>query len=511
MVLSVIMKPNQAPIVFAILCLLFSACGCSGGNESIDSNSPSTPRAGKSSYQENAVGLPKSTEPGVYKREGSSKKYSSPQGPGPAPRVVENNPNSALNFHGRLGLGRKHTCIVFNSKVFCFGKPGQMRLGLDMTPATATAQPKKGPMLPINEGLFGNNAFISVTAARDHSCAITTTNFLKCWGQRYSPIGPTGSPTWATGIPATGGWEFHSLINTKADYACWIFTSPSNFGELHCYDRHLPYGSKVSSTPIGKLILQGVLDGASIEFAAGGHFHMCAIRADTNNHRLGCWGWNEFGELGNGTFDRSAVPVAPKGLEDTEFSVVAIGGFHESVRGKIQKSAHTCAITRKDGKMYCWGRNSKGQLFRRSSKLTLLGKSNDNINVPMLVNVPGVSRWKWVSAGAKSTYAIADNNKLYAVGSNSFGQLGTGDTTDVNGVTPKPMLATDKNGNVVSEWDHVEAGDFHVCAIRHQNGSKLPMEVYCAGKNEAGQADRTQRKNLVDTNVKRLKLVSIDQ
>lgn len=78
---------------------------------------------------------------------------------------------------------------------------------------------------------------------------------------------------------------------------------------------------------------------------SAGASHVCAI---TILNQLHCWGSNLLGELGNGTLENSSVPVSVTGLYDQI----------KSVRGGW---SHTCALTI-NGDVKCWGNNSRGQL-----------------------------------------------------------------------------------------------------------------------------------------------------
>ena len=60
-----------------------------------------------------------------------------------------------------------------------------------------------------------------------------------------------------------------------------------------------------------------------------------------------CWGYNNYGELGNGTITDSLVPVAVSGV--TPATAITAGGFH------------SCALL-SGGTVKCWGYNSYGQL-----------------------------------------------------------------------------------------------------------------------------------------------------
>jgi alpha-tubulin suppressor-like RCC1 family protein len=83
--------------------------------------------------------------------------------------------------------------------------------------------------------------------------------------------------------------------------------------------------------------------GAGSDMIVAGAHHTCGLL----DGGVWCWGWNNSGQLGDGTNNSSSVPVQVVGMES---GVTTIGaGLH-----------HACAV--KDGEAWCWGRNNKRQL-----------------------------------------------------------------------------------------------------------------------------------------------------
>lgn len=139
---------------------------------------------------------------------------------------------------------------------------------------------------------------------------------------------------------------------------------------------------------------------ASLSFtqvSAGGS-HTCGVNS---GGQLYCWGWNGWGQLGDGTTQSHANPTLVAG--GLLFRQVSVGDYH------------TCALTT-GNRPYCWGYNGYRALGD--------GTTIENRLTP--VPVAGSRAFRQISAGTYRTCALTTSttNKIYCWGT---GFLGNGD------------------------------------------------------------------------------------
>ena len=81
-----------------------------------------------------------------------------------------------------------------------------------------------------------------------------------------------------------------------------------------------------------------------------------------------CWGWNFYGQLGEGSTANRNHPVEVDGLDGKVTAVTGGGG-------------HTCAIL-EVGDVYCWGFNESGQLGNQATVDSSLPVKVIGISIP---------------------------------------------------------------------------------------------------------------------------------
>lgn len=147
--------------------------------------------------------------------------------------------------------------------------------------------------------------------------------------------------------------------------------------------------------------------------------------------------------------------------------------FHE---GNIScGSYHTCALS-SENIAFCWGRDDYGQLGTckgadSSVPNQICGLSSDKSE--RIVLAP---QFKQISAGHQHTCAVAVDGSGWCWGSDTNGQLGTGEKVGVHRSSLIPL----------GIWRQISAGGQHSCGIQHDGSA------WCWGSDEYGQLGSLQ-------------------
>jgi cysteine-rich repeat protein len=157
-----------------------------------------------------------------------------------------------------VSVGGLHVCAVVDGAVSCWGDNEAGKLGI----AEATAQSDT----PASAVQVEGETFVSVSAGLDHTCALTQSGNVYCWGSNAS--GQLGNGD-STELPET---EEPTLID---------------FGE----------------------------EGLGASEIASGSFHTCAL---LTNGRVRCWGEGSEGQLGQGSTDSLGDTEAVAAIADVQ-------------------------------------------------------------------------------------------------------------------------------------------------------------------------------------------------
>ena len=216
-------------------------------------------------------------------------------------------------------------------------------------------------------------------------------------------------------------------------------------------------GVLISTTALsGCVTTSEDFSGMKVKSLTAGYSFTCAITLEDN---VSCWGWNEWGQLGNGEIstypdDSFPTPADTESLGEGRTAVeISSGGWH------------TCVIL-DDGSVSCWGWDSDGQLGDGEFKSGGEGVGRDVLPSPTSTDSLGEGRTAVaIDSGPRSTCVILDDGSIACWGD------GYGDSP--------AKLSLDMGQNATAT--HISLGSSHGCAIL-DDGS-----VRCWGENEHGQ------------------------
>ncbi|ETR68383.1 MAG: hypothetical protein OMM_10587, partial [Candidatus Magnetoglobus multicellularis str. Araruama] len=179
-----------------------------------------------------------------------------------------------------------------------------------------------------------------------------------------------------------------------------------------------------------------------IELATG-YDHNLALK---NDGTVWAWGLNDYGQLGDGTTTNRTSPVQISGLSNV--IQLAAGKYHS-------------LALKNDGTVWTWGYNSNGQLGDGTTT-----NRNSPIQLSGLINVTALE------GGCYFSLALKNDGTVWGLGTNDYGQLGDGTTTSRN----TPVQVSGLN-NVIA----LSGGDKSACALKSDG------TVWAWGINTYGQ------------------------
>ncbi len=285
----------------------------------------------------------------------------------------------------------------------------------------------------------------SVAAGSGHTCAVLLDGRVQCWGgNSQGELGNgtySGFPTFGMPTPVSvSGISTAIAVAAGGQYTCALLSN----GTVECWGYN-GYGQLGNGTVGGNSSLPVAVSGVStaIAVAAGGWGHSCALLW---NGTVQCWGKNIYGELGDGTTTDSPVPVFVNGISAAK---AITSGWD-----------HTCALM-SNGTVQCWGANGNGQLGNGTT---------DGSSTPVAVS--GIFSAVAIEAGGQHTCAVLSDGTVRCWGGGFLGQLGTGATAD-------SLVPVGVSG--ISTAVSVAADFYHTCAVLSDS------TVRCWGWNGSGQ------------------------
>jgi len=307
--------------------------------------------------------------------------------------LVPSSPAQGATF-GALAAGSLHTCgLTGTGGVRCWGDGFYGQLGGGSNASNA-----------FGEDVVGLSSGVStVVTGRAHSCALLTTGSVKCWGnnelgQLGTDVGNTNTPVDVSNLTGV------SLLAAGYDHTCAALAD----GGMKCWGLNDlgQIGDGTQTLALTPTLVETQSPFTYTAVSAGGK-HTCAVSTEAG---LQCWGFNAYGQLGDGSALARLSPVGVPGYGPGGTAVAALG----------LGSGHTCALTAAGG-VKCWGYNFDGQL----GDGTVLSRLSP-VDVSGLAS--GVAS---IGVGASHGCAVLNTGAVRCWGRNEFGQVGDGTLTDV--------------------------------------------------------------------------------
>jgi hypothetical protein len=216
-----------------------------------------------------------------------------------------------------VSAGYVYTCALTRAHgVYCWGEnlSGQLGDGTTTEKTTPTAV----------SGL--SSGITAISASAEHTCALTSAGGVKCWGANESgQLGdgtttnkatPTVVSGLSSGVTAISAGGYHTCALTSAGAVkCWGYNADGQLGD------------GTTTNKITPAAVSGLSSGVTA--ISAGLLHTCALRGSGG---LQCWGENELGQLGDGTTTNKTTPTDVSGLSSGVAAINA--GYY-----------HTCALT----------------------------------------------------------------------------------------------------------------------------------------------------------------------
>ncbi|HMN67242.1 MAG TPA: choice-of-anchor D domain-containing protein [Bdellovibrionales bacterium] len=193
-----------------------------------------------------------------------------------------------------VSAGLAHTCGITTGGVLkCWGAQNEGRLGNGATGSANVTSPTI-----IDSG----TSYLTVSAGENHSCGITTTNVLKCWGAGANgKLGTGGTGNQGSPVVINSGTNYIDVA-TASTSTCAINAS----GTMRCAGQWI-YGIS-GATDLDHTSFVDVDSGIHYTEVIAKRYAMCA---KDNVGQTRCWGnnfYNTFGNTENNWFP-DAVPV----------------------------------------------------------------------------------------------------------------------------------------------------------------------------------------------------------
>ena len=247
--------------------------------------------------------------------------------------VITANGNLTTTLYSRIALqkygsgykaitaGANHTCALTTAgAVKCWGDNQYWQAGDWSTVA--------------GSGL--DSGVLAIAAGSNHTCAITSAGGVKCWGSNFNgqvgngfigngsgvgvvrPVDVVGLTSGVIAIEAA--YNHSCALTTSGGVKCWGTNTQGQLGDGTTVQRLTPVDVVGLTSGVAK-IAAGGFEGQNTAASSG---HTCAITNNFLGGTVKCWGDNRNGQLGDNTLTYSTQPVDVIGLSPPDTSAPSV-------------------------------------------------------------------------------------------------------------------------------------------------------------------------------------------
>ena len=272
--------------------------------------------------------------------------------------------SGTLGNIAQISVGRNHACaLTSEGGVVCWGNNDNGRLGND---CHSSCTDEDAPVVVVASDGSSNplTGIIKIITGGHHTCALTSTGQVKCWGWGArgqlgnsstsdvdAPVSVVTSSTdtdpLSDIVQIDAGREHTCALTSQGTVKCWGGGSSGELGEKGTSNKDAPVDVQTSST------VSTPLNGIT-KIGAGVYFS-CAL---TSTGGVKCWGNSGNGRLGDnclsGTCNNATTPIDVLAASSTSTALSGIAQIG-------QMNNHICVVTSTGG-VKCWGAGSAGRL-----------------------------------------------------------------------------------------------------------------------------------------------------